>query len=114
MGTEDILLVDDSVSQLHLLSMLPESEGFDVTAVSDGFKALEVLRNNKFRIIIPRKRDFFVLARLSRVSTLTLSLSLWERAMSTLPQTGGDRERDCYAAQVNPKTYTARADEARF
>jgi hypothetical protein len=34
------------------------------------------------------------------VATLTLSLSQRERAMSTLPLWGRDRERDCYVAQA--------------
>jgi CheY-like chemotaxis protein len=52
MGTKNILLVDDSATQLHLLSNLLRSEGFDVTAVSDGFKALEVLKTGTFRAMI--------------------------------------------------------------
>lgn len=50
--TKDILVVDDDTSQRHLLSMLLESEGFDVTAASNGMRALELLRNTRFRIII--------------------------------------------------------------
>jgi two-component system, chemotaxis family, CheB/CheR fusion protein len=50
--TKDVLLVDDDMSQLHLLSLLLESEGFDVTAASNGNEALQVLRDAKFRIVI--------------------------------------------------------------
>lgn len=52
MKTKDILLVDDDIDYLYLLGMLLKTEGFEVTTVSDGFKALEVLRNNKIRIVI--------------------------------------------------------------
>jgi CheY-like chemotaxis protein len=50
--TKDILLVDDDTSQLQLLSLLLESEGFDVTAASNGMTALELLGNTRFRMII--------------------------------------------------------------
>lgn len=52
MKTKDILLVDDDIDYLYLLGMFLKAEGFEVTTVSDGFKALEVLRNNKIRIVI--------------------------------------------------------------
>jgi len=52
MGTKDILLVDDCVDQLHLLSLILESQGFDVTAASNGFKALEQLKNYEYRMMI--------------------------------------------------------------
>ena len=52
MKTKDILLVDDDIMYLHLLSTFLQFEGFDVIAVTDGFKALEVLRNNKIRMVI--------------------------------------------------------------
>ena len=41
MKTKDILLVDDDIDYLYLLGMLLKAE---VITVSDGFKALEVLR----------------------------------------------------------------------
>ena len=52
MGTKEIRLVDDCVDQLHLLSLILESQGFDVTAASNGFKALELLKNNEYRMMI--------------------------------------------------------------
>lgn len=52
MKTKDILLVDDDIDYLYLLGMFLKAEGFEVTTVSNGFKALEVLRNNKIRIVI--------------------------------------------------------------
>jgi DNA-binding NtrC family response regulator len=52
MGTKDILLVDDCVDQLHLLSVILESQGFDVTAASNGARALELLENNEYRMMI--------------------------------------------------------------
>jgi len=52
MRTGDILVVDDDIGCLHMLSLFLESEGFDVTATSDGAKALEILENNKFKMII--------------------------------------------------------------
>jgi CheY-like chemotaxis protein len=52
MGTKDILVVDDCAMQLRLLSDLLRSQGFNVTAVTDGFKALEVLTTGRFRMMI--------------------------------------------------------------
>jgi len=52
MGTKDILLVDDCENQLHLLSVILESQGFDVTAAGSGFKALELLKDNQYRVVI--------------------------------------------------------------
>jgi len=52
MKTKDILLVDDDIYYLHLLSMLLKSEGFDVSTTSDGIKALETLKHNKFKMMI--------------------------------------------------------------
>lgn len=52
MKAKDILLVDDDIYYLHLLSMLLKSEGFDVSTTSDGIKALETLKHNKFRMMI--------------------------------------------------------------
>ena len=50
--TGDILVVDDDIGCLQMLSLFLESEGFDVTATSDGAKALKILENNKFKMII--------------------------------------------------------------
>jgi len=52
MKTKDILLVDDDIDNLNLLSMLLESEGFDVSTASSGIKALETLKHDKFRMMI--------------------------------------------------------------
>ncbi len=52
METKDILLVDDDIDCLHLLCMFLESEGFDVSTASDGNKALETLKHNKFKMMI--------------------------------------------------------------
>ncbi len=52
MKTNDILLVDDDIDYLHLLSMLLESEGFDVTTASGGINALKTLKHNRFRMMI--------------------------------------------------------------
>ena len=52
MKTKDILLVDDDIDYLHLLSMLLESEGFDVSTAPGGIKALETLKHDKFRMMI--------------------------------------------------------------
>ena len=52
MATKDILLVDDCAVQLRLLSMILESRGFKVSAASDGFKALELLERDQYRVMI--------------------------------------------------------------
>lgn len=52
MKTKDILLVDDDIDHLHFISMLLESEGFDVSTALGGIKALETLKHNKFNLMI--------------------------------------------------------------
>ena len=52
MKKKDILLVGDDIDYLYLLSMLLKSEGFDVSITSDGIKALETLKQNKFKVMI--------------------------------------------------------------
>jgi DNA-binding NtrC family response regulator len=52
MKTKDILLVDDDINNLHFLSMLLESEGFDVSTASGGINALETLKHSEFRMMI--------------------------------------------------------------
>ena len=52
MNTKDILLVDDDINNLHFLSMLLESEGFDVSTAPGGTDALETLKHDKFRMMI--------------------------------------------------------------
>ena len=52
MNTKDILLVDDDINYLHLLGTLLKFEGFDVSTTSDGIKALETLKHNKFKMMI--------------------------------------------------------------
>lgn len=50
--TKDVLIVDDDIYHLQLLSIIFESKGFDVAVASDGSKALEMLDNTKFRMMI--------------------------------------------------------------
>lgn len=52
METKDILLVDDDIDYLHLLSMLLESEGLDVSTALGGINALETLKHNEFKMMI--------------------------------------------------------------
>ena len=52
METKDILLVDDDINYLHILSMFLESKGFDVSTASGGINALETLKHDKFRMMI--------------------------------------------------------------
>lgn len=52
MKTKDILLVDDDIDFLHLLSMLLKSEGFDVSTALGGINALETLKHHKFKMMI--------------------------------------------------------------
>jgi len=52
MKTKDILLVDDDIYYLHLLSMLLKYEGFNVSTASGGINALETLKHNKFKMMI--------------------------------------------------------------
>lgn len=48
----NILLVDDNTSCLHLLSILLESKGFAVTIATDGNSALENLAKYGFGMLI--------------------------------------------------------------
>ena len=52
MKSKDILLVDDDIVYLHLLSMLLKSEGFNVSTASCGINALETLKHSKFKMMI--------------------------------------------------------------
>jgi len=52
MKTRDILVVDDDISNLLLFRLLLEFEGFDVATAADGIKALEMLENSDFRMVI--------------------------------------------------------------
>ncbi len=52
MKTKDLLLVDDDINYLHLLGMLLQSEGFDVSTALGGINALETLKHNKFKMMI--------------------------------------------------------------
>jgi DNA-binding NtrC family response regulator len=75
--TRDILIVDDNIFWQQILSIFLESAGFDVTATSDGTKALELLEYNKFRIIIT---DF----NMPELNGVELAIKVKERHPDTL------------------------------
>lgn len=52
MSTRDVLVVDDDTTSLLFFRLLLESEGFDVATVSEGGKALEMLENNDYGMVI--------------------------------------------------------------
>lgn len=52
MITKDILLVDDDVDSLRILSTILDAGGFQVSVTSGGIEALEMLRHTEFRIIV--------------------------------------------------------------
>lgn len=52
MRMNNILLVDDNTDYLHLLSILLESKGFDVTITTSGNNALENLAKSRFGMLI--------------------------------------------------------------
>jgi len=52
MRINNILLVDDNTSYLHLLSILLESKGFAVTIATNGNSALENLAKSRFGMLI--------------------------------------------------------------
>lgn len=52
MRTREILVVDDDIHCLNLVSLLLEIEGFDVAVTSNGIEALEMLGNGDFRVLI--------------------------------------------------------------
>ena len=93
MKTKDILLVDDDIDYLHLLSMLLKSEGFDVSATSDGIKALETLKHNKFKMMIT---DF----NMPEINGVELATKVKEQRsdMRIVLATGGDLSEIAEAA----------------
>jgi DNA-binding NtrC family response regulator len=52
MRNNNILLIDNNINYLHLLSIFLESKGFNVTVTQNGIKAFEILENNGFSIVI--------------------------------------------------------------
>jgi len=52
MKTRDILVVDDDTDCLQLFSLCLKDAGFDVCAASGGMKALEILGQDNFRMMI--------------------------------------------------------------
>ncbi|GFO53780.1 response regulator [Geomonas sp. Red276] len=52
MNRRDILLVDDDHLTLTILSTMLESCGFDVAATSDGARALEMMAQDRFGMLI--------------------------------------------------------------
>lgn len=93
MKTKDILLVDDDIDYLHLLSMLLKSEGFDVRTASDGIKALETLKHNKFKMMIT---DF----NMPKINGVELATKVKEQRsdMRIVLATGGDLSEIAEAA----------------
>lgn len=85
MKTKDILLVDDDSDYLNLISMLLESEGFDVSTASDGINALETLKHHTFRLMIT---DF----NMPEINGVELATKVKEQRpdMNIVLATGGD------------------------
>ncbi|HJV33641.1 response regulator [Geomonas sp.] len=52
MSRGSILLVDDDLHSLRILSMMLESRGYRVRAVSDGTQALEMMKLDRFGMLI--------------------------------------------------------------
>lgn len=52
MDTRNILVVDDDITCLLFYRLLLESKGFGVATASDGIKALEMLENHAFRLVV--------------------------------------------------------------
>jgi DNA-binding NtrC family response regulator len=93
MKTKDILLVDDDTNYLHLISILLESEGFDVSTASGGIKALETLKQNKFKMMIT---DF----NMPEINGVELATKVKEQRpdMRIVLATGGDLSKIAEAA----------------
>jgi len=47
-----VLLVDDEPSILNVLATLLRKQGYDVTPTSDGHKALDLIRSEKFDLLL--------------------------------------------------------------
>jgi putative two-component system response regulator len=66
-STGTILIADDNVANLDLLSALLEGEGYDVLAVTDGEQALQALLNSRIDLLLldvrMPKRDGFSVCR---------------------------------------------------
>ena len=93
MKTKDILLVDDDIDYLHLLSMLLESEGLDVSTALGGLKALKKLKHNNFRMMIT---DF----NMPEINGVELATRVKEQRsdMRIVLATGGDLSEIAVAA----------------
>ena len=52
METRNILVVDDDLTSLLFFRLLLESKGFNVATASDGIRALEMLENGDFRMVV--------------------------------------------------------------
>ena len=52
MAGERILVVDDEKSMCQFLSIMLRKEGYQITAVSTGKKAIEAIKNNKFDVVL--------------------------------------------------------------
>jgi DNA-binding NtrC family response regulator len=52
MAAEKILIVDDEKSMCQFLSIMLRKEGYQITAVHNGKKALDQFKNNKFDLVI--------------------------------------------------------------
>ncbi|MBU5613901.1 response regulator [Geomonas azotofigens] len=72
MNTRDILLVDDDIHSLHILSSILHYRGFDVRATSDGIEALEIMECERFRMLI-------IDLEMPKMSGLELAMKVRER-----------------------------------
>ncbi|BDV42893.1 response regulator [Geotalea uraniireducens] len=52
MTMKSIIIVDDDINYLHILSALLRSKGFNITAATSAAKALDILNNTRFGMII--------------------------------------------------------------
>jgi len=52
MAGERILVVDDEKSMCQFLSIMLRKEGYEITAVSEGRKALEEIRENRYDVVL--------------------------------------------------------------
>ncbi len=69
-----ILVVDDEVSIVEVLKALLRREGYDVTTANDGEEALQVLREEKFNLLITDIR----MKRMDGVTLLRMALEMQE------------------------------------
>ncbi len=99
-----LLLVEDDVINQKITSILLEKEGFKVTVAENGHKAIEILKNNSFDLVLmdvemPGMNGYETTRQIRQLKSSRLDTNLPIIAM-TAHAMSGDREK-CISAGMN-------------